>query len=494
MRMKFSKLIFAMILAIAFASCTKDVVPSIKLSSPSILNFEQAGATQSVSFNTNVDWIVAENAEWITLTPTTGTAGDVKFDVTVTANPSDQTREADITLRAGTLEQKFTVKQGAVVVTVTPAEIIDVAPIGEVKSVVINSNAAWTISSTDEWLGFEPTSGVAGETTVAITVLANTAAEERTGIATVDVSGLKQEVTVKQQKAFNRMSDSLALVAFYNATDGANWDMEDIWNTAAPMTTWKGVRLNAEGRVDSINLGTKTIKVPSDLVPEIGNLTQLTYLDLGNNNLKGVIPASISNLVELKRLDLSFNDFTSGIEHIKTMMKLEYLMVYSNDNLEGTIPAEVSDMVNLWYLHMGGSKISGPLPSIAKLTNMKSFMFFKSSISGTIPDEFANWTNLEAVMIYDTEVSGPLPASLGSATGSHKSFSIMLYNNNFEGNIPENWANMPAHCKILRVQGNKLSGVIPAALKDHPYYSVENGWKPATYMFPQQEGFGLSAE
>ena len=85
-------------------------------------------------------------------------------------------------------------------------------------------------------------------------------------------------------------------------------------------------------------------------------------------------------------------------------------------------------------------------------------------------------------------IEEPLPASIGrSATVT----SIQLYGCNFTGNIPDSWANLPAACTFLQVYQNKLSGVLPAAFVAHTNY-VNNKWKPATNILPQQEGYGLT--
>ena len=46
-------------------------------------------------------------------------------------------------------------------------------------------------------------------------------------------------------------TDREALVAFYNATDGENWDESNSWLSDAPLGLgWKGVTTNNDGRVD----------------------------------------------------------------------------------------------------------------------------------------------------------------------------------------------------------------------------------------------------
>ena len=58
---------------------------------------------------------------------------------------------------------------------------------------------------------------------------------------------------------------------------------------------------------------------------EIGNLTNLTYLNLGVNNLTGSIPPEIGNLTNLTDLCLGYNQLTGEIpESICDLDELNY--------------------------------------------------------------------------------------------------------------------------------------------------------------------------
>ncbi len=80
--------------------------------------------------------------------------------------------------------------------------------------------------------------------------------------------------------------DSLALVAFYNATNGDNWTYNTNWLVPGQaISTWHGVFTNAGGEVTSLVLIDNNLT--GTIPPEIGNLESLWGLNLTNNDLSG---------------------------------------------------------------------------------------------------------------------------------------------------------------------------------------------------------------
>lgn len=55
-------------------------------------------------------------------------------------------------------------------------------------------------------------------------------------------------------------TDRDALVALYYATGGANWNRNSNWNTGAPLSDWYAVKVNDEGRVVKLHLGSNNLK------------------------------------------------------------------------------------------------------------------------------------------------------------------------------------------------------------------------------------------
>ena len=87
-----------------------------------------------------------------------------------------------------------------------------------------------------------------------------------------------------------------------------------------------------------------------EIPPEIGNLINLERLNLSYNQLTGPIPSEIGNLTNLIDLNLSYNQLTGSIPHsLGNLTNVTRLFI--NDNqLSGEIPEVICDLPNLYVL------------------------------------------------------------------------------------------------------------------------------------------------
>ena len=98
-------------------------------------------------------------------------------------------------------------------------------------------------------------------------------------------------------------TDRAALIALYNATDGANWTNNRNWLSNTPIREWEGVTVDDSGRVVKLFLSQNQLNGPIPV--ELGNLTNLDGLDLSFNQLTGAIPMELGNLTNLRWLLLT---------------------------------------------------------------------------------------------------------------------------------------------------------------------------------------------
>ncbi|GJN39552.1 hypothetical protein PR202_gb28677 [Eleusine coracana subsp. coracana] len=101
--------------------------------------------------------------------------------------------------------------------------------------------------------------------------------------------------------------------------------------------TWFHVTCNNDNSVIRVDLGNAALS--GTLVPQLGQLKNLQYLELYSNNISGTIPSELGNLTNLVSLDLYLNNFTGPIpDSLGNLVKLRFLDL-SNNNLSGEVPS-----------------------------------------------------------------------------------------------------------------------------------------------------------
>ncbi|XP_073006786.1 receptor-like protein EIX2 [Typha latifolia] len=130
----------------------------------------------------------------------------------------------------------------------------------------------------------------------------------------------------------------------------------------------------------------------------LGNMTSLKELQLGGNDLVGMIPKTMKNLHKLKVLDLGWNQISGDIaelmERLPHKIQSLYLMV---NNLNGSLPTWIENMTSLSTLDLGYNSLTGSIPSgMGKLTNLSYLDLSSNQLIGMIlEDYFTSLTRLE---------------------------------------------------------------------------------------------------
>ncbi|KAG6422444.1 leucine-rich repeat protein 1-like [Salvia hispanica] len=146
--------------------------------------------------------------------------------------------------------------------------------------------------------------------------------------------------------------------------------------------TWFHVTCDAQNRVTRLDLG--NAKLSGKLVPELGKLERLQYLELYMNKLMGLIPAEVGRLRSLVSLDLY------------------------NNNLTGSIPPSLSNLSNLKFLRLNGNRLSGRIPrELTKLGNLKILDVSNNDLCGTIPTSGSFSKLTEESFMNNSRLEGP---------------------------------------------------------------------------------------
>ncbi len=303
-----------------------------------------------------------------------------------------------------------------------------------------------------------------------------------------------------------RQSDSLALVAFYDATNGENW-IKGNWDLTQPMDTWRGVSVNFSGCVIGLDLPGNLSTSIGTLAPEIGNLATLQILNLADCNIEGSIPATIGNLSNLRELNLSSCRFEGDLPtSIGNLSKLRLLNLSDNE-IDGNIFLELNDLTALEFLDMAGCEQSGDIPSDlgyhdklqhldlsnngyvnmhASLGNLKNLTYLdlrsndligeipfgiysmfglrhldlseNFGLGDSIPPEIGNLTKLQELHLSRLGLTGSIPPEIGNLVSLKH---LDLKSNNHNGEIPDELANL-SNLETFHLGSNHLTGSIPA--------------------------------
>nr|XP_016513595.1 PREDICTED: BRASSINOSTEROID INSENSITIVE 1-associated receptor kinase 1-like isoform X3 [Nicotiana tabacum] len=124
--------------------------------------------------------------------------------------------------------------------------------------------------------------------------------------------------------------------------------------------TWFHVTCNSENSVTRVDLGNANLS--GQLVPQLGQLPNLQYLELYSNNISGRIPFELGNLTNLVSLDLYLNRLNGPIpDTLGKLQKLRFLRL-NNNSLNGRIPMLLTTIMSLQVLDLSNNQLTGPVP------------------------------------------------------------------------------------------------------------------------------------
>ncbi|XP_077217444.1 leucine-rich repeat receptor protein kinase HPCA1-like [Tasmannia lanceolata] len=211
-----------------------------------------------------------------------------------------------------------------------------------------------------------------------------------------------------------------------------------------------------------------TGKIPQ----EIGQLSNLTFLALNSNSFTGEIPATLGSLSNLYWLDLAENQLTGTIPvSTPTTPGLDQLHManhfhFNKNQLSGNISAKLfsTEMV-LLHILFDSNQLSGEIPTTVGLVQtLEIIRLDRNSLSGVVPSTISNLTRINELHLANNQLIGPVP---NLTTLSSLNY-VDLSNNSFDASEAPTWFSTIPSLTTLVMENGKLSGQIPQNLFNSP--------------------------
>jgi Leucine-rich repeat (LRR) protein len=195
--------------------------------------------------------------------------------------------------------------------------------------------------------------------------------------------------------------------------------------------------------------------------------SQLENLDLQYNHIASLIPIGFfANAPSLRLLNIGSNIFLGTIpSDVGKASNLQYLFIFEN-LLRGQLPLSIYNLP-LVEFHAQGNALEGSLPLDSLSTNknawesqLQTLLLSNNRLVGTLPRTFANFTNLRDLVLGGNAFDGALPSSLSQLSLLER---LDVSDNNLVGAVPSELARLPS-LESLKLGLNQFSGAIPDLL------------------------------
>ncbi len=183
--------IFALICGLfAIQGCSKSSGDGdtfyLDISRTTITLTSASSAVEAINLDCSHSWTTSCGADWITISPSSGGAGETTVTLVIKENTVQSERSATITFSADGYDKTINVVQpagtsGTSYLNLDRELIALTSSDADTQSIKVTASEEWTaVVTAGTWLSISPNTGSAGESTSTITIKENTTAEIRT--------------------------------------------------------------------------------------------------------------------------------------------------------------------------------------------------------------------------------------------------------------------------------------------------------------------------
>ena len=212
-------ILLLILLSVVLQSCDEELVPSLTLSQ-SEFTISEAGGSQSISFESNVDWTAKSSESWCTVSPSKGDASTKGATIALTENETFDNRNCTVTITAGSLSKTVNVNQSGKTGLLLTQDKYDLSNDATTIEVEVRANVKFDVTTSDEWITKVSTEG-ASTKKITFSIAKNESYDSREGSITIKQTDGTLSATIKvyqsQENAIILSTKSYNLSSAYHS-------------------------------------------------------------------------------------------------------------------------------------------------------------------------------------------------------------------------------------------------------------------------------------
>ncbi|CAM0150449.1 unnamed protein product [Urochloa decumbens] len=233
-------------------------------------------------------------------------------------------------------------------------------------------------------------------------------------------------------------------------------------------------------RLKNIAFSGNSLKIVVD--PEWSPIFRLEYASFASCHMGPLFPSWLRSQTHIDELIISSASIFDRLPDwfVMTFQKANGLDI-SNNGISGTLPTDLKNMTSLGWLKLNSNDLSGSIPRLPK--SLSYLDISENSLSGPLP-AYIGAGHLENLNLASNRISGPIPKSICKMNSMG---GLNLANNYVDGEFPLCFK--PGGFRVLILRNNRLSGKFPSSLKTWTnLYVLDLAWNKLSGKIPSWIG------